>query len=342
MNTDTREWWAVQDGQIRFSIDGQAPFVASKGYLVQVPYRTFYTMETVGDRSSLRLEVNIAKARKMYPLNTTPIPEPGVEYVRARVAGKGTYEGGNKPYVDFNAVVAGTDRTRQFVNDARAVANIILGRGIPPPPPSDKGHFHTESSEFWFILLGQIRYTIEGLPTFVADQGDIVYVPKQRWHLASLAGDGMSARLAMNGYPDLAHSFERALTMPAAADVIRATVHNHVDNQMRGASLANHRHRRSGRSRAVLPAACRGATSRSALATPLSLRRPPGKPPLRTCRRRSRGSRLVPQSLLVLQVRALTGGQVTIEFFHVFEDRHARQRLHDLEYFLDLRLHVDE
>jgi mannose-6-phosphate isomerase-like protein (cupin superfamily) len=208
MNTDTREWWAVQDGQIRFRIDGQAPFVASKGYLVQVPYRTFYTMETVGDRSSLRLEVNIAKARKMYPLNTTPVPMPAVEYVRARVAGKGAYEGGNKPYVDFNAVVAGTDRTRQFVNDARAVANIILGRGIPPPPPSDKGHFHTESSEFWFILLGQIRYTIEGLPTFVADQGDIVYVPTQRWHLASLAGDGMSARLAMNGYPDLAHSFE--------------------------------------------------------------------------------------------------------------------------------------
>ena len=51
-------------------------------------------------------------------------------------------------------------------------------------------------------------YTIEGLPTFVAEQGDIVYVPKQRWHLASFAGDGLSARLAMNGYPDLAHSFE--------------------------------------------------------------------------------------------------------------------------------------
>ena len=130
--------------------------------------------------------------------------------IRARACGGPgeTYEGGNKPFVDFNAVVAGTDRTRQFVKDDRAVANIILGRGIPPPPPSDKGHFHTESSEFWFILLGQIRYTIEGLPTFVADQGDIVYVPKQRWHLASFAGDGMSARLAMNGYVDLAHSFE--------------------------------------------------------------------------------------------------------------------------------------
>jgi len=207
MNADTREWWVVQDGQIRFAIDGQEPFVASKGYLVQVPYRTFYAMETVGDRPSLRLEVNIARARKMYPVEATPVPVAGIEFVRARVAGRGTYDGGNKPYVDFNAVVAGTDRTRQFIHDDRAVANIILGRGIPPPAPSDKGHFHTESSEFWFILTGQIRYTIEGLPTFVADQGDVVYVPKQRWHLASFAGE-TSARLAMNGYVDLAHSFE--------------------------------------------------------------------------------------------------------------------------------------
>ena len=46
-------------------------------------------------------------------------------------------------------------------------------------------------------------------------------------------------------------SSARVLTMTAAADVIRATVHNRGDNQVRGASLANHRHRRSDRSRAV-------------------------------------------------------------------------------------------
>jgi mannose-6-phosphate isomerase-like protein (cupin superfamily) len=208
MNADTREWWIVQDGQIRFAIDGQDPFVASKGYLVQVPYRTLYTMQTVGDRPSLRFEVNIARARKMYPMDVTPVPVPGLHFVPARVAGKGTYAEGNKPFVDFNAVAAGTDSTRRFVDDDRAVANIILGRGIPPPPLTNRGHFHTESSEFWFILLGQIRYNIEGLSVFVADQGDIVYVPKQRFHLASFAGDGPSCRLAMNGYPDLAHSFE--------------------------------------------------------------------------------------------------------------------------------------
>jgi mannose-6-phosphate isomerase-like protein (cupin superfamily) len=208
MNADTREWWIVQDGQLRFTIDGQQPFVASKGYLVQVPYRTFYTMETIGEKPSLRYEVNIARARKMYAMEETPVPMEGVKYLPIRIPGRGEYAEGNKPFVDFNAVAAGTDKTRRFVNDDRAVANIIIGPGIPPPPASEKGHFHEESSEFWFILLNKIRYTIEGLDTFVADQGDIVYVPKQRWHLASFAGEGPSCRLAMNGYTDLGHSFE--------------------------------------------------------------------------------------------------------------------------------------
>ena len=207
MNADTREWWVIQDGEIRFTIDGQEPFVASKGYLVQVPFRNMYTMETVGERPSLRYEVNIAKARKMYPMDQKPVPVAGFEFLPVRVPGKGAYAEGNKPFVDFNAVVAGTDKTRRFVHDDRAVANIILGKGIPPPALTERGHFHPESAEFWFILLGKIRYNIEGLDVFEADQGDIVYVPKQRFHLASFAGD-VSCRLAMNGYPDLSHSYE--------------------------------------------------------------------------------------------------------------------------------------
>ncbi len=212
MNSDSVEWWVIQDGQVRFNIDGQEPFVASKGYLVQVPYRNMYTIETVGDRPSLRFEVNVARTRKMYAMEETPAPIPGNKYVAARVAGKGTYEGGKKPFVDFNAVAAGTDSTRQFVVEPGAFANIILGRGIAPPALTEKGHFHQESAEFWFIMLGKIRYNIEGLQVFEADQGDIVYAPKQRWHLASFGGDvgAPSCRLAMNGFSDLAHSFETA------------------------------------------------------------------------------------------------------------------------------------
>jgi mannose-6-phosphate isomerase-like protein (cupin superfamily) len=207
---DTREWWIVRQGQIRFSIDGQEPFVASSGYMVQVPYRTFYSMETVGEKPSLRLEVNIANARTMYPGDEKPPALDGYKFVKTTVAGKGGYTEGNKPWIDFSAVVAGTEKQRRFIADDRAVANIIIGeeKNLPKMTATDKGHFHGECAEFWLIMLGNISYRIEGLPDFVADVGDIVYVPRGRWHLARFSGDKPSCRLAMNGFQDIGHFFE--------------------------------------------------------------------------------------------------------------------------------------
>lgn len=207
---DTRAWWIVQEGQIRFEIEGQEPFIASKGYLVQVPYRNVFRMETVGDKPSLRLEVNIAGAKTMYPADETPPPLAGFNFVKVRISGKGKYEGGNKPYIDFNAVVAGRERQRRFIADDRAVANIILGDPTTQPPASnaDKGHFHLQSPEFWMVLLGQIEYKIGSLPVFIAGQGDIVYAPAGVWHRARFAGTELACRLAMNGYQNLLHAYE--------------------------------------------------------------------------------------------------------------------------------------
>ena len=206
-NADTREWWIIQDGQIRFTIEGQEPFVASKGFMVEVPYRNIYSMETVGDKPSLRFEVNIAGATKDYPADQKPPDIPGVEFTKITVAGKGKYENGNIPYLDFNDIVSGKIRANNFIKDDRAVVNIIRGRGGPDPGPPTKGHFHLSSSEFWFIMEGKIRYAMETQPTFVADQGDVVYAPMGMWHLASTAGDGMSTRIPINGYVDLAHHY---------------------------------------------------------------------------------------------------------------------------------------
>jgi mannose-6-phosphate isomerase-like protein (cupin superfamily) len=207
---DTREWWIVQDGQIRFTIEGQESFVASKGFLVQVPYRTTYSLETIGDKPSLRLEVNIAGAQTMYPINETPAPLDGVNFVKVRIEDQGKYDQGNKPYIDLNAVVAGIEKQRRFIADDRAVANIIIGdpRKQRPAADTDKGHFHEESPEFWFILLGKMEYKIGSLPIFIADQGDIVYTPKQTWHRARFAGTELACRLAMNGYQDLLHDYQ--------------------------------------------------------------------------------------------------------------------------------------
>ena len=51
---------------------------------------------------------------------------------------------------------------------------------------------------------------MEGLQEFEANEGDVVYVPRQTWHLASFGGkEGLrSCRLAMNGFPYQAHMFE--------------------------------------------------------------------------------------------------------------------------------------
>jgi mannose-6-phosphate isomerase-like protein (cupin superfamily) len=204
---DNRVWWIIQDGEVRFTIQGQEPFVASKGFLVQVPYRNVFSLEVVGDKPALFLEVNAANAQTLYPIDETPVPVPGMEFVKVRISGKGNYDERNKPFLDFNALVASKGRAGAFVVDDRAFANIIRGTA-QPDNPKDKGHFHEVSAEFWFILEGQIEYKIEGLPTFVANQGDVVYVPKQMWHRAHHTGTGYSTRVAMNGYPDLLHDYQ--------------------------------------------------------------------------------------------------------------------------------------
>src|SRR6185369_7656399 len=210
MNGDTREWWIVQSGSLKFTVEGRETVVATKGFMVQVPFRTLYQIENVGDGPALRFEVNVARARKLYPLNETPAPLSGFDYIPTQVqGGRGTLDADNRPVVDFAKVVAGQERPGAFVTDDRSFANIILGN-YQAPQPGSKGHYHEEGSEFWLIMLGKIRYKIEGLPEFEAEPGDVVYVPRQTWHLASFGGSpGLrSCRLAMNGFPYQAHMFE--------------------------------------------------------------------------------------------------------------------------------------
>jgi mannose-6-phosphate isomerase-like protein (cupin superfamily) len=210
MNGDTREWWIVQSGTLEFTVEGREPVVATQGVMVQVPYRTLYQIENVGTEPALRFEVNVTRARKLYPLDETPVTLPGFEYIPTRVTGgRGELDAQNRPVVDFNKVVTGEERGGPFVSDDRSFANIIIG-DYQAPQPGNKGHFHEEGSEFWLILLGKIRYNIEGLPEFEAEPGDVVYVPRQTWHLASFGGsEGLrSCRLAMNGFPYQAHMFE--------------------------------------------------------------------------------------------------------------------------------------
>ena len=201
----------MQDGQIRFTIEGQEPFVASKGFLVQVPKRLIYSLETVGDRPSLRFEVTNPAARTMYPADETPTPMPGMKFERARVASaKGTYDEANVPYIDYNLTIAGTQKPKrnptQFIGDAHdggyvnvGIVNIIRGdpKTQKPAQPGDKGHFHLTGPEAWFILEGQNEFLIGDVPHLRRESG--------RRRLRSCADRGIvratSATVWRHGWP---------------------------------------------------------------------------------------------------------------------------------------------
>lgn len=206
---DDRIFWIVQSGRMRVRIDGQPDFEATQGFLVQVPFRTPYSIETVGPDPSVRFEVTATQAVPLYPVGETPPPLAGKKYLKVSYTGRGAYDDTNQPYLDFATdVVKANGRGGPFVKDDKMFANLIRGQGTAPPPPTNLGHFHVGYSEFWLVLEGKIDFLIEGVPFFTAAQGDVVYAPQGRWHRASFGGDGMATRLAINPRPEGMHNYQ--------------------------------------------------------------------------------------------------------------------------------------
>jgi mannose-6-phosphate isomerase-like protein (cupin superfamily) len=209
---DDRVVFIVWDGSIKVSIDGYDPFTATKGFMVNVPFRHVYTLETVGDKPSLRFEVRQAGSSPEYPIDVKPDPVPGITYTRVTAQpGPSKEKDSNPIYVDFFKEFGNTEKTSggKFVWDDHFTSNILRGKGAPVPPDSNKGHFHVDWTEFWFIMEGHIGYKMEGLPYFVTDPGDVAIAVRGRWHRA---GDDPSAawstRVPFNPRPPIMHNFE--------------------------------------------------------------------------------------------------------------------------------------
>lgn len=212
MYADDRVVWIVQDGTMRVTIEGAEPFTATKGFMVSVPFRHIYTIETVGDKPSLRFEVRQAGSPPLYPLTETPDPIAGKTYVKVRgTPGPAEIGTSNPIWVDFLKDVAVGDKpySGKFVWDDHFTSNILRGKAQAVAPDTNKGHFHVDFTEFWFIMEGKIGYKIEGFPYFESDQGDIVTAAKGRFHRASNSPNSpMSTRIPFNPRPPILHNFE--------------------------------------------------------------------------------------------------------------------------------------
>jgi len=211
---DDRVFWVVWGGQIRFTIEGQKPFVATKSFLVQVPQRVRYSMETIGSEPSLRFEVTHTGILPVYAGDQPkPDDKAGSHYMKVSTPTQpDKYTGDNRPYRDFFKEVVAADpvanpKDHLVMADEANMANIIRGKGVPTPPSSNRGHFHIGHDEFWFILEGKCDYLIEEKGLFKADTGDVVFVPPGRWHRASWAEGQTDTRLSFNVNPLMFHNF---------------------------------------------------------------------------------------------------------------------------------------
>jgi quercetin dioxygenase-like cupin family protein len=206
---DTREWFAVVEGQVRVEIEGQAAFTAARGSLVNVPRQTIYSVTTVGGTPSLRFVVNVARAKTVFPREAAAAPSapppPGTTWVPARInRSPGRYDEFNQPHLNIHEAAAANEKYSggRFVRDDKSEMLVLYGheKNLPPLDPADKGHFHAESAEFWLVFAGQIRYALEGQAPFVAGEGDVVYVPAGTWHATRYTGPNPSCRLSITEY----------------------------------------------------------------------------------------------------------------------------------------------
>lgn len=193
---DSEMFWVVQSGQMRVHIDGLEPFVAGKSVVVQVPARTPFHVETLGEAPVLRFEMVHTGLPPIYDDGEKPDAPPGHDLVRIAYAAPAAPPKLDPAQISINFdrdIVQGGGRAGRFLK----AGSFIRGMSIPTPPRDDLGHWHTETSEIYFIMEGQLDFQLEGVAPFIAAQGDVVYVPFGRYHRNNFTGGGMATRLAI-------------------------------------------------------------------------------------------------------------------------------------------------
>ena len=206
MRPDTREFFVVVEGEMRFTLEGQPePILAKRGSVVNIPKKTTYSAEVVGSVPALWVDANQANFKTLVPVTEQrPAQTPGHTMMKIGInTTPAPYAGNNKPH--FNLWDAEKDPKfagQNVVQDDHMWAQAIWGyeKNLPPYDAADKGHFHVGTAEWWVIMKGQIRHNIETVGDFTSNEGDVVYAPPSTWHATRFAGPGPSCRLAISGY----------------------------------------------------------------------------------------------------------------------------------------------
>lgn len=225
LHPDSPHWWVVQEGHIRFEIEypeGKFQTIeARKGSYVYCPERHLHSLEVIGTEPAIRMDVTLRDATPVYEappagytkgeteflpvtldtgLNPLDVPSPGGKPDRIHVNIE-DLEAAHKGQSSWSEPAMRKNRVR---------GNFIYGHAKDNPNhPGDRGHLHADFAEFWTVMRGTLRWTIEGFPEpFTASEGDIVYAAPQHFHHIEFWGDGPACRLTSSTYPSANHFYD--------------------------------------------------------------------------------------------------------------------------------------
>ena len=219
----------VMAGQMRFTVEGQEPVVATRGSIVNILKSTLYSYEVIGNENALWVNDNLRGYGTVYPVDgPRPTPGRGNEIAKVAAAHKpGVYAKPNQVHFNtFDAIATCTVRAAvtddrmyvvphvNYVNpaDDKCSAGGRGGRGggdddasgggeaiFNPKVPF--GHLHAGAVEWWVVQAGGISGKFENLGEFHAVEGDILYAPPGTWHqMTPEAPSGPSIRVTMGAY----------------------------------------------------------------------------------------------------------------------------------------------
>jgi mannose-6-phosphate isomerase-like protein (cupin superfamily) len=225
LHADSPEWWVVQEGVIRFEIEGlegkTETVEARKGSYVFAPERRLHSLEVIGEQPAIRFEVTLANTTSVYEKPPSE-RSPGIEYIPIALAtGANPSDVGNEggtperlhwSIEDQEKSHAGRSAwTVNVMRKNRVRANLICGHAKDNPKRrvGDRGHFHADFAEFWIVMRGRLNWILEGIAEPVlAAEGDIVYAPPKTFHAPEFAGNGLACRLTSSTFPGANHIFD--------------------------------------------------------------------------------------------------------------------------------------
>jgi mannose-6-phosphate isomerase-like protein (cupin superfamily) len=215
----------VFEGEMRWEIENQTPFVATRGSIVNIAPMTVYSYEVIGTKPAIWVDVNPTHVDTVYQ-NEPPAVAGAVPTKISFNRQPAKYAEPNMPHWNlFESAKAHPEapggvrvRTDHFYANANygfADPNDPLnpnrgnptgrgGRGAPTPagpfdPKVPFGHLHADSAEWWIVMVGQISGRFE-TGEVIGSEGDILYAPPFLWHQMGNRGAGPSCRLTFGAY----------------------------------------------------------------------------------------------------------------------------------------------